>query len=358
MTILTITGQNQESKKTEFYIGTYTNNNFSTSEGIYKSFLSSKGELSQIKLMAKTENPSYLTKTKDQQFLISVNTDSEGTLTSFKINKDKLTQISTSNVEKNPCFISTNNGFVLTANYTSGSINLHAINNTGELSKKLDTQKHYITTPSKHKRQKAAFAHSCYFEPNSNHVISVDLGANKIMFWTLDKASNKLIPNVFNELEFPSESGPRLITFHPTLPVFYVVNELSSSVSVIQKNIQNNTYTILETIKTLPKNFTEQNTAAHIEITNDAQFLYMSNRGHDSIGVFKVKANDGTLTFVENVSVHGQHPRNFALSPDNQFLIVANRDTDNICSFKRNTTTGKLTFVYEVKAPKATCILF
>ncbi|MGY5351238.1 lactonase family protein [Wenyingzhuangia sp. IMCC45533] len=341
----------------KFYIGTYTNNDFSTSDGIYQSEIDSNGLLSEITLAAKTENPSYLTKTEDNKYLIATNTQTEGTITSFRISDDKLTKINHSAVEQNPCFITYKKPFVLTANYKSGSINLHKINQEGLLSKKLDTHKHFVSIPSLHKRQRAAFAHSCYFEPNSNNILSVDLGANKIMFWTINSEENKLILNSFSQLELPLESGPRLITFHPTLPVLYVINELSATISVIKKNTDSNTYSITDTIETLPSNFKEHNTAAHIEITKDGKFLYISNRGHDSIGVFKVN-NDGMLCFVERVSVHGKHPRNFSLSSNNHFLVVANRDTNNICSFKRNPKSGKLVYVDEIKAPRATCILF
>lgn len=357
---LIITNSNAQTIKKEnmkFYIGTYTNKDFSTSNGIYTSTINKVGLLSKIKLVATTDNPSYLTKTEDANYLIAANAAKEGTITSFKINESNLTELNKSDVEQSPCFITTYNGYILTANYMSATVNLHSIDANGKLSDKLDAQKHFVTTPSTHKRQKKAFAHSCYFEPNSNNIISVDLGANKIMFWTLDKTNQKLTPNTFSELELPKESGPRLITFHPTQPILYVINELSSTISILKKDVQNNSYSIVETINTLPEDFTGNNTAAHIEITKDGHYLYATNRGHDSIAVFKVNKH-GELTLIERVSVHGEHPRNFSLSPDNQFLIVANRDTNNICSFKRDYKTGRLTFIDETDAPRATCILF
>ncbi|NJB81811.1 lactonase family protein [Wenyingzhuangia aestuarii] len=343
---------------TSFYIGTVTNKGFSTSQGIYQSSISTEGKLSSIELLADTDNPSYLAKTSNQDYLISTNSGGKIGLSSFKIGENQLTAINTSETGKSPCYVSTQNGYVLNANYGDGTIDLHTIDKNGKLSSILDTQKHTYSTPSSHKRQKKAFAHSCYFEPNSNNIIAIDLGANKILFSSINKQTNKFVPNAFNELELPKNSGPRLLSYHPTLPVFYVVNELNATVSVIAKNIQENTYSILETVPTLPAGFdVNTNTAAHIEITKDGKFLYMSNRGHDSISVFSV-AQNGTLTFVERVSVQGKHPRNFSLSTDNQFLVVANRDTNNICSFKRDVKSGKLTFVDEIEALRATCILF
>jgi len=348
----------KKNNATAFYIGTQTmSKKGKVSEGIYQSFIDDTGKLSKVKLVAKAKNPSYLTKTMDNKYLISRSDGGKIGLISYKINKDTLIQISTSETGQAPCFVSSQNNFVLNANYRDGTVNLHTIDETGTLSNLLATQKHHFTTIPVHPRQSKPHAHSSYFEPNSNNVISIDLGANKIIFSTLDTLQNTLELNKFNEIEMPKNSGPRLLTFHPKLPIFYVVNELNATVSVIEKNILNNSYSIKETLPTLPKDYHQNNSAAHIEISKDGQFLYMSNRGHDSIVVFKV-SQTGSLNFVERISVHGKHPRNFSLTKDNTYMIVANRDTDNLCSFKRNSKTGKLTFVDEVKAPKATCILF
>jgi len=176
------------------------------------------------------------------------------------------------------------------------------------------------------------------------------------MFWYLQE-DGILKPCDFPELEMPKYSGPRHLAFHESLHLIYVVNELNSTLSIVKKNIKSNTYCIFKTINTLPKDFTEENTSAHIEISNDYKFLYLTNRGHDSIAIFKIEV-DGDLKLIEHVNVKGKHPRHFALSPLNDFLIVANRDSNNIVCFKRNAKTGLLHYTDQTKVDRATCVLF
>ena len=348
-----------DSKSLKFYVGTYTNKTAdSHSEGIYQYQLNKNGTIDSLSLVAKTESPTFLTKSFDGKYIIASNSKKEGTITSFLIQKDRLKEISVSKVDNDPCYVTINkNNYILTANYGSGTTNLHQINENGVLTKTLDTQQNKMNAPSKHPRQEKAHTHSCYFEPNSTNVISIDLGANKLIFGTIDSDFNKIVPNEFSELEMPAEAGPRILTFHPTKPWIYVVNELAATVTFIKKNVTNNSYKIVQTVETLANEDKLGNTSAHIEITNDGKFVYITNRGHDSVGVLKV-LDSGKLELIQTISTHGKHPRNFALSPDNKFLLVANRDTNNICSFKRNHKTGKLTFVSDVKAPKPVCILF
>ncbi len=341
--------------QTTIFIGTQTYEGFSTSKGIYTATINSKGELSNLHLVATTNNPSYLAKTAN--FLIVISDDASKGLISYKINNNTLIELSTSTTDNGPCFLNVKNNFITTANYKSGSINLHTINNEGILSELLDTQYHKITTPTKHPRQEKAFAHSCYFEPNSDTIISIDLGANKLIFSKIiqDSTTQKLI--AFDELEMPRESGPRHLAFHPTKYIFYVVNELSSTITIVHKTKTNNHYSIITSISTLPQNFDKENTAAHIEISKDAKFLYVSNRGHESIAIYNILEN-GNLKISEWIAVQGAHPRAFSISPDQGFLVVANRDSNTICSFKRNTQTGSLTFINSIAAPRATCIVF
>lgn len=347
------------SKGTTFYVGTYTNRIAdSKSEGIYQYQLHKNGKLDSILLAAKTENPSYLTKSLDGKHIIATNSQKEGTLTNFRIQENGFKEINVSKANNNPCYVTINkDNYVLTANYGSGTANLHQLDNNGVLSDILDTQVNQITKESKHSRQDAAHTHSCYFEPNSNNIITIDLGANKLIFATIDTVFNKIVPNEFSELHMPDEAGPRILTFHPTKPWMYVVNELDATVSLVKKNVENNTYKVVQTVETLTEDLKKGNTAAHIEITNDGEYVYITNRGHDSIGVLKVLGS-GKLELIQTISTHGKHPRNFALSPNNKFLLVANRDTNNICAFKRNAKTGKLTFTSEVNAPKPVCIVF
>lgn len=347
-------------KQSIFYVGTYTPERVkdSESEGIYTYALNTDGSIDSIGLAVKTNSPSFITKSTNNKYIIGTNSINNGSITSFRIDGGVLHKISQSKTGDNPCYVTSNkNSYVLTANYRSGNYNLHHLNKEGILSAALDTHKSTFTIPSTHPRQDAPHAHSCYFEPNSKNIITIDLGTNKLIFEHLDENTQTIEPNTFSELQMPKHCGPRILTFHPTQPWLYVVNELDATVTFIKKNREENSYEIVETVETLKPEDKQGNSAAHIQISKDGNYVYMSNRGHDSIGVLKVLPS-GKLELIQTISTHGKHPRHFTLSPNNDFLLVANRDDNSICSFSRDTETGNLKYITKTNAPKPVCLVF
>ena len=341
-----------------FYVGTYTNGN---SEGIYKYRLQKDGKLTEIGLAAKSENPSFLTWSHDKKFLLAVNEtnpkDGTGSVESFSINEDSLTLISrSSSGGAHPCFVTTNDSdFVLTANYTSGNVGLLKLNKNGKLSDILDIQQHSgkgITD-----RQKLPHAHSAWFDFDNKNIISIDLGTNELWFSKLDEANQKFIPSKPDKLIMASGAGPRHLTFHPNKKWIYVINELDCTVTLLQKNAQEN-YNKGASLSTLPEGYSGENTCADIHISKDGKFVYASNRGHDSIAIFEVNTKDGSLKLIGHEQTKGKSPRNFSLSPKNDFLLVANQLTNNIVSFKRDKNTGLLKFMDQIEATTPVCILF
>jgi len=152
-------------------------------------------------------------------------------------------------------------------------------------------------------------------------------------------------------------AGPRHLVFHPNGKWIYVLNELDCTVTLIIKS-DDDKYTKGVSISTLPADYSEPSKCADIHISSDGKFLYASNRGHNSIAIYDVDGNSGTLKFIEHELTRGDSPRNFSLSPDEKYLLVANQNTNNIVSFKRDLTNGLLEYVSQIKAPKPVCILF
>ena len=346
----------KEQNTTPFYVGTYTNGD---SKGIYKYQIDKEGKLSKIGLVAETNNPSFITKTKDNKTLIAVdeaNENGTGFVKSFRIKKDTLAFINQSKSGgAHPCFVTINDkNQVLVANYSGGNVGFLELNSKGELSDLLDVQQH--TGKGTTDRQKVPHAHSTWFHPNKEEVISVDLGTNELWFSKIDEKENKLVLSNQNKLNMTDGAGPRHLAFHPNKNWIYVLNELDNTVSLIKE--KNNLYYIDSNISMLPKDFIEYTNGADIHISNDGKFLYASNRGHNSIVIYTINSEKGNLQLVGFEAVKGVNPRNFSLTPDNKYLLVANQDTNNLISFKRDTKTGKLTFVSEVKAPNPVCILF
>lgn len=340
--------EKESMKQQTFYLGTYTDGD---SEGIYKYALLEDGTLSKIGLLAKVENPSFLALSKDGKTLLAVNENENGSIESFAIENDSLTKESHSETGgAHPCFVNVNaDGDVLAANYTGGNIGLLKLDGN-KLSDLKFVEQHEGSGTDE--RQSAPHAHSTWFLPGSEKdFVSVDLGTNELWFSTIKNDSIKLK----NKLMLPEGVGPRHLVFHPTEDWIYVVNELISSVTLIKKDGDN--YTIASTVSTLPEDFEGESFCADIHISKDGKFVYASNRGHETIAVFKVQEN-GDLEALEYESVRGEHPRNFALSPDEDFLLVANKNANNIVSYKRDANTGMLDFVSEIAAPSPVCILF
>ncbi len=276
---------------------------------------------------------------------------------SFSINGDSLTLINkSSSGGAHPCFVTTNKlGFILTANYSSGNIGLLRQNTNGELSDLLYVQQH--TGKGINDRQKSPHAHSVWFDADDLNVISIDLGTNELWFSKLDTLQQKLTPSTPTKLAMSQGAGPRHLSIHPNKKWVYVINELDCTITLLQKN-KTEKYKIINSISTLPVGYNEPNTCADIHTSADGKFVYASNRGHNSIAVFKVNNLNGALKLIEHKPTLGDSPRNFSLSPNDDFLVVANQLTNNIVAFKRNKKTGVLEFTHQIEAPSPVCILF
>src|SRR5699024_3393738 len=160
-------------------------------------------------------------------------------------------------------------------------------------------------------------------------------------------------------LKVKSGSGPRHITFHPDGTHAFLISELSSEVAVLKYDDHNGTFTVKQYIKTIPESFTETNDASAIHITKDGDFIYVGNRGHNSIAVFQVNQDTMELTLVEIVSSGGEWPRDFTLDPSESFLVASNQHSGNVVLFKRDTVSGKLTqTTSEIKVPEDVCFTF
>jgi 6-phosphogluconolactonase len=151
-------------------------------------------------------------------------------------------------------------------------------------------------------------------------------------------------------------AGPRHFKISKDGMFIYVINELNSTVSVLKKD--KNNYKNIQNISTLSNDFTGHNQCADIHISKDENFIYGSNRGENSIVVFKRNKKDGTLQKIQNISVSGDWPRNFTIAPNGKFLLVANQRSKNISVYKVHKKTGELTFLHSKKVPTPFCLLF
>ncbi len=343
-----------------FFLGTYTEG-ASKSDGIYKYELNATGGVRQIGLAVMSENPSFLALSEDNKFLVAINEvktpDNVGSVESYMVFEDTLILLNRqSSGGAHPCFVAVNEaGYVLAANYTGGNVGLLKLEKDGPLTELLDVQQH--TGQGATDRQKAPHAHSAWFSPVDGSIVSIDLGTNELWFSSIDAKRQKLIPSTPEKLALNPGDGPRHLTFHPTGKWIYVANELSSSVTRLDRN-EKGSYSMGPSVSSLPVGYAEPNTCADIHISSDGKFVYASNRGHNSIAVLQVNPDDGSLNLLGNKGCGGEGPRNFALSPDENFILVANQHTNNIVTLKRDPITGLLKYVSQVEAPTPVCIVF
>jgi len=152
-------------------------------------------------------------------------------------------------------------------------------------------------------------------------------------------------------------AGPRHLIFHPTLSIVYIINELDNTITVCSYDADKGTLANIQTVSTLPTNFSGTSACAAIRISDDGKALYASNRFLNSIAVFKVE-NEGTLQWIQDQSTLGKTPRDINIDPSGKFLLVANQDSHTVNTFHIDPITYRLSPGTETKVPSASAILF
>jgi 6-phosphogluconolactonase len=335
------------------YVGTYTQEG-STSKGIYAyRFDPNTTQLTAIGLAAETTNPSFLAVHPNHRFLYAVNEisnytgEKSGAVSAFAIDPatGKLTLLNqVASKGADPCYITVDKSgkYVLVANYTGGSIAVFPVLPDGRLGVTSAFIQHvgHGTNPE---RQEGPHAHSIDLSQDNRFAIVDDLGLDQTLVYKFDSTKGSLILNDPPFAKADPGAGPRHFALHPNGKFAYVVNEMGSTVSVFSYDGSAGALRPLQTISTFPKDFSGHNDDAEIEIDASGKFLYASNRGHDSIAVFAIDPEKGSLTLIEYAPTKGQTPRSFEISPGGALLFAANEKSDNIVVFRIDSKTGRLT---------------
>lgn len=326
-------------------IGTYTN--AGNSEGIYYYQFNKDGSASFINKQKATE-PSFLVTSTNQRFVYAVNEsgNGKGAVNAYQFNQSTgdLTLLnSVLSGGDHPCHISTdrNNRFVFVSNYSGGNLSAIAIKADASLSIEKQTIQHTGSSANK-SRQEKAHVHSAFLSPDEKYLVVQDLGTDKISVYAVDlnNQSNPLSENPVSVFNCNPGDGPRHISFNPTKPFVYAVQELTGSVTVL--SFKNGTLSKLQQIDMFEKPSNKKSGAADIHLSPDGKFLYASNRAdYNDLAIYKVGTN-GLLTWVGSQSTLGLAPRNFAIDPTGNFLLAANQNSNEIVVFKRNKKTGLL----------------
>lgn len=329
----------------------------------------SDGSLTIIQKVDGVENASFLALHPDGSKLYAAQEIAEaagskgGAVTALDI--DRATGLiggvtsSASTIGEHPCYVSVDAGgtTVFAANYTGGSVVALPLSRSGEIGGTASFAQHECEPGPFADRQEKPHAHCIEPIPGTNLVCAVDLGMDAIVTYFYNQENKSL--SFKHECKLTAGLGPRHIVFHPVLPTGYVTNELASSVTVVHIDKDRGVLTQGAVYSSIPSDYDGYNDSADLHLSPDGKFLYSSNRGHQSIAVYRVDEATGELRIVQHVGCGGEQPRNFGITPDGRYLLVANQRSGTIVVFFRDEESGKLTPTgRNLELPAPVCIRF
>ena len=358
----------QNGKEPMIFVGTYTEPDQSTSEGVYAFGMDSSSGNLNLKTVAKNLiNPSFLALHPGTGNIYVVHEKGTfegqpgGGVIALAMDPES-GEIRVLNKQssggEDPCYISLERTgrYALVANYISGCVAMLPIESDGRLGPASSICQHRGSSIHP-ERQDKPYAHCILPDPTNVFAVACDLGTDKIMIYRMDLDAGQLIEH--SHVEVAPGSGPRHLIFHPNGRFAYVVCELNSSVLGFTWDAEGGTLEEFQTVRTLPPGYEGRNLPADIHITPNGQFLYASNRGHDSLACYEVSAESGELTLKHHTSSGGMEPRGFAITSDGKFLIAANQNSNNLVPFLIDPGMGQLSrFGDETQVSMPVCVKF
>ena len=323
------------------------------------------GSLKKLNAVDGLSNPSFLKIHPNGKYLYTVNEVStfdgkkSGGVTAFAldVNGGKLNKINQQpSGDTGPCHLTVDatGKYVLVAHYGGGSTSVLPIKIDGSVGAVVSQIKHKGS--SVHSRQKAPHAHAVHVGPNNKFAFAPDVGIDKVLVFSFDEKTGAIAETKFDGAKLEPGSGPRHFGFHPDGKFAYVINEIKQTVTAFRYNAKRGRLRTLQTLSTVPHPV-DGNSTAEVLVHPTGQFLYGSNRGHNSIAMFRINEKNGKLTALGHESTRGSTPRNFGIDPTGQFLLAANQQSDNVAVFRINQDTGKLKFTgNEIKLSKPVCV--
>ena len=360
------------------YVGTYTEPIlFGTGEivqgkgeGIYIYRMDeSSGALELINKATGIANPSYLAFDSTHRFLYAVNElkkfegQPTGTISAFAMDPktgklEFLNRQLTHGTDPLHVVIDKQNEYVFVANFMSGSVCVLPVLKDGTLAKASDFIQHQGSSINP-VRQTGPHPHSVWLDRANRFLLVPDLGLDKLIVYKFDRERGMLEPNRVPWVKTTPGAGPRHMAFHPGGKFAYLINELDSTMVALRYDGQTGTLKVLQVVSTLPDGFEGASTCSHVEVTPSGAFVYGSNRGHDSIAIYRIDQRTGKITLEGHEPSKGRTPRNFAIDPTGRFLLAANQDSSTIAPFRINEQTGKLTSAGPiVEVPTPVCVRF
>ena len=321
-------------------------------------------ELTPAGVAARLANTDWITFSPGREYLYaasevdSFNGKPTGEVASFRVMGGKLLPLSAQNSAGiGTCHLALDHSgkVLVSADYMGGSAASFKVTE-GKLSPAVWTDRYTQHGPNKD-RQESAHAHFASFSPDNRFAYINDLGGDCIHIYGLDAATAVLTPAGIYHAK--AGAGPRTLHFHPNGHTAYSVNELDSTVDVLEWSKSDGSLALVTRIEMLPEGYHGITRACDTVITKDGRFVYFANRDNDFLYSFKADATTGALTPINRSNCGGKIPRNFTLDPTERWMLVANQNSNLISVFARNPETGVLAGEgksFQAAAPM--CILF
>jgi 6-phosphogluconolactonase len=331
------------------YVGSYTTSSPANGITLYRRD-SQTGKLEQLS-EAELVNPSWLAFDAGKRFLFAVAETTEyqgkesGGVASFAVDQEsgslnKLSEQPTAGGA--PCHLCTDSEgqFLFVANHEHGNVSMLPINADGTLEPASDVQQHEGSGPGP--TQEGPHAHCTVFDSAGKHLMVVDKGIDKVMIYQIDRLNRVLVPSEPPYISVHSGAAPRHIAFHPDGKYAYVNGEADMTITALAYD-GNGVFSEIHYLSTLPEGADREGVStAGIGVHPNGKFVYVSNRGHDSIAIFEIDQSTGSLNSRGHVSSGGEIPRAFAIDPEGNYMYVGNQQSDEIVAFRIDGSTGGL----------------
>ncbi len=334
--------------KYQVYAGAYTDKE--NQDGIFQLELDTEKEsLRLVRAYRESDSPSFLAVTPDYLYAVSEREDSgEGVVSAYQRNRENgelhfINSIVTRGTAMCHINVWPEGRYFSVANYMSGSVFTGKIREDGSLGGVCAFCQHESTGAGANPvRQDGPHVHCTQLSEDGRRLYVADLGLDRVFCYDIGKDASLTPAKEIAQIHLPAGEGPRHLVFRNQGRFLYLTAELGNKVFVYETKDGGETYENIQTVSTLPDGYKGENTAADIHFSRDGRFLYVSNRGMDSIALYEADCADGVLKAKGHFGVFGRCPRNFCVTPDNGYLLIANQESSNIVLCKRNADTGEL----------------
>ncbi len=330
------------------FFGTYTVGKGLESKGIYRSrFDPAAGTLTEPELAAEVAQPTFLAVHPTRKYLYAIGEVNAvggvkgGGVHAFGLDSatGKLTPLnSASSVGPGPCHVVVNpaGNMIAVANYGGGSSVFYKLADDGKIGDKVAFFQHAREGDAK-PGQKPPHAHCSAFLPDGKFALVNDLGLDRVKVFAVDAAAGK-VDDAPADIVLPPNAGPRHVALTPAADFAYVCGELDSTVNVVKLDPATGKGEVVQSLSTLPKPV-KGNSTAEVVRHPSGKFVYVSNRGHNSVAAFKV-GDDAKLTAAGHITGDIKVPRNFNVDPSGRWMLIASQNGDKVGVWELNPETG------------------